>query len=71
MTRSELVKESVIACLKRLNISFNKISEPKYHGNKVIQWSHEYLRPKLELLNSLETLIIGRFPYQMQLSFFL
>ncbi|MBE9597952.1 hypothetical protein [Pedobacter sp. MC2016-24] len=37
MTRSELVKESAIACLKRLNISFNKISEPEYHENKVIQ----------------------------------
>lgn len=37
MNRSQLVKEAAIACLKRLNISFNKISEPEYRKGVVIQ----------------------------------
>lgn len=37
MTRSELVKESAIAYLKRLNISFNEVSEPEYRKAVVLQ----------------------------------
>jgi hypothetical protein len=37
MNRSQLVKESAIPCLKRLNLSFNKISEPEYRKDVVIQ----------------------------------